>query len=51
MGCDFGQGTLLAPPMTQERFLELLQQRVSKPSAHQSVPAADGEPASRRLSA
>jgi EAL domain-containing protein (putative c-di-GMP-specific phosphodiesterase class I) len=51
MGCDFGQGTLLAPPMTQERFLDLLQQRVSKPSAQQLVPAADGGPASSRLSA
>jgi EAL domain-containing protein (putative c-di-GMP-specific phosphodiesterase class I) len=30
MGCDFGQGVLIAPPMPQERFLELLRQRVSK---------------------
>ena len=29
MGCDFGQGVLIAPPMPQERFLELLRQRVS----------------------
>ncbi len=27
MGCDFGQGVLIAPPMPQERFLELLNQR------------------------
>ena len=33
MGCDFGQGALIAPPMPQERFLELLRQRVSKPAA------------------
>ncbi|MET0539529.1 MAG: EAL domain-containing protein [Xanthobacteraceae bacterium] len=29
MGCDFGQGALIAPPMPQERFLELLRQRAS----------------------
>ena len=28
--CDFGQGMLIAPPMPQERFLELLLQRVNK---------------------
>ena len=33
MGCDFGQGVLIAPPMPQERFLDLLLQRVSKPRA------------------
>lgn len=31
MGCDFGQGVLIAPPMSKERFLELLRQRMSKP--------------------
>jgi EAL domain-containing protein (putative c-di-GMP-specific phosphodiesterase class I) len=31
MGCDFGQGILIAPPMPKERFLELLRQRVTKP--------------------
>jgi EAL domain-containing protein (putative c-di-GMP-specific phosphodiesterase class I) len=30
MGCDFGQGVLIAPPMPQERFLELLMQRAGK---------------------
>ncbi len=30
MGCDFGQGVLIAPPMPQERFLDLLNQRVNK---------------------
>jgi EAL domain-containing protein (putative c-di-GMP-specific phosphodiesterase class I) len=29
MGCDFGQGVLIAPLMPQERFLELLRRRVS----------------------
>jgi hypothetical protein len=33
MGCDFGQGVLIAPPVPQERFLDLLRQRVSKPAA------------------
>jgi EAL domain-containing protein (putative c-di-GMP-specific phosphodiesterase class I) len=27
MGCDFGQGVLIAPPMPKARFLELLRQR------------------------
>jgi len=30
MGCDFGQGVLIAPPMPKERFLELLRQRMTK---------------------
>jgi EAL domain-containing protein (putative c-di-GMP-specific phosphodiesterase class I) len=30
MGCDFGQGVLIAPPMPQERFIELLLQRINK---------------------
>jgi len=29
MGCDFGQGVLIAPPMPKERFLELLRQRMN----------------------
>jgi EAL domain-containing protein (putative c-di-GMP-specific phosphodiesterase class I) len=28
MGCDFGQGVLIAPPMPMERFLDLLRQRM-----------------------
>jgi EAL domain-containing protein (putative c-di-GMP-specific phosphodiesterase class I) len=31
MGCDFGQGVLIAPPMPKERFLELLHERLNKP--------------------
>jgi EAL domain-containing protein (putative c-di-GMP-specific phosphodiesterase class I) len=31
MGCDFGQGALISPPMPKERFLELLRQRMSRP--------------------
>lgn len=33
MGCDFGQGVLIAPPMPKARFVELLRQRKSKPAA------------------
>ena len=33
MGCDFGQGVLIAPPMPKERFLDLLRQRLNKPHA------------------
>ncbi len=40
MGCDFGQGMLVAPPMPRERFLELLRQRMGK-SAQKPAPASD----------
>jgi hypothetical protein len=42
MGCDFGQGILIAPPMPQKRFLELLRQRVStaRPQARSASPDA-----------
>jgi EAL domain-containing protein (putative c-di-GMP-specific phosphodiesterase class I) len=32
MGCDFGQGVLLAPPMPMDSFLDLLRQRLNLPS-------------------
>jgi EAL domain-containing protein (putative c-di-GMP-specific phosphodiesterase class I) len=42
MGCDFGQGALIAPPMPMEHFLDLLHQRMNKSRA----PAGrDGRPA------
>ncbi len=31
MGCDLGQGELIAPPMPQEDLLDLLRERVTKP--------------------
>src|SRR5207244_4718371 len=31
MGCDFGQGALIAPAMPQGQFLELLLRRLSGP--------------------
>ena len=43
MGCDFGQGPVIAPSMPHEEFLSLLLQRVSKgrsPTAHPSEPGA-----------
>ena len=46
MGCDFGQGVLVAPPMPKERFLELLRQRNNKPRPQaQPAPAPDTAPA------
>ena len=33
MGCDLGQGTLLAPPLPKERFLDALRQHSNKPRA------------------
>ncbi len=44
MGCDFGQGMLVAPPTPKERFLELLSQRINKPRP-QAEPAASEPPA------
>jgi EAL domain-containing protein (putative c-di-GMP-specific phosphodiesterase class I) len=38
MGCDFGQGPVLLPPLPQEQFLKLLLQRIRRPED-----AADGE--------
>jgi EAL domain-containing protein (putative c-di-GMP-specific phosphodiesterase class I) len=40
MGCDFGQGDLIAPVMPESRFLELLREPAVKPR-----PAASGAPA------
>ena len=45
MGCDFGQGALIAPPMPQECFLDLLRQRVNKPRP--PAPAAGRPPQTR----
>ena len=42
MGCDFGQGALVAPPMPQQRFLELLRQRNTAPRL-QAAPATPAE--------
>jgi EAL domain-containing protein (putative c-di-GMP-specific phosphodiesterase class I) len=33
MGCDFGQGVLIAPPLSKEDFLGQLMQRMNKPRA------------------
>jgi EAL domain-containing protein (putative c-di-GMP-specific phosphodiesterase class I) len=44
MGCDFGQGMLVAPPTPKERFLELLSQRMNRPRP-QAEPAASEPPA------
>jgi len=43
MGCDFGQGVLIAPPMPQQRFLDLLRLRSSRtrPPAPVEAPEPD----------
>jgi EAL domain-containing protein (putative c-di-GMP-specific phosphodiesterase class I) len=35
MGCDFGQGHLIAPPLPIKEFMALLQQRMNKPRPQQ----------------
>jgi EAL domain-containing protein (putative c-di-GMP-specific phosphodiesterase class I) len=37
MGCDYGQGYLLAKPMSKANFMEMMQQRSGKPTANPSV--------------
>ena len=46
MGCDFGQGHLIAPPLATKEFMALLQQRMNKPRPPQSQaePPADEQP-------
>jgi EAL domain-containing protein (putative c-di-GMP-specific phosphodiesterase class I) len=47
MGCDFGQGDLISPPMSHEQFLALLRQRSGKPRAQPQgtdAPAASVPP-------
>jgi EAL domain-containing protein (putative c-di-GMP-specific phosphodiesterase class I) len=45
MGCDFGQGALLAPAMPQEKFLELLLRRLNGPGGSAGdAQAAPGAP-------
>jgi EAL domain-containing protein (putative c-di-GMP-specific phosphodiesterase class I) len=41
MGCDFGQGVLIAPPLPKERFLELLRQRMNKPRLQPGATASE----------
>jgi EAL domain-containing protein (putative c-di-GMP-specific phosphodiesterase class I) len=43
MGCDFGQGPVIAPHMPQEDFLDMLLQRVNRQSA-QAPAASDHSP-------
>ncbi len=47
MGCDFGQGVLIAPPMPKERFLDLLRQRMNRPHAAARAAAAGAKPVGR----
>jgi len=49
MGCDFGQGVLIAPPMPKARFLELLRQRMNKsrPASPKDAIQAGARPVGR----
>jgi len=47
MGCDFGQGVLIAPPMPKDRFLDLLRRRLNKPRPG-AAPAQAVAPAGAR---
>lgn len=43
MGCDFGQGMLVAPPMPKERFLEALRQHMNRPRTAQHATGESAE--------
>lgn len=43
MGCDVGQGVMVAPPMPREQFLELLCRRMNRPSPPATAAAGAGE--------
>jgi EAL domain-containing protein (putative c-di-GMP-specific phosphodiesterase class I) len=47
MGCDFGQGVAIAPPMPKERFVDLLRQRMSKPRTAKPAASGNQRPAGR----
>jgi EAL domain-containing protein (putative c-di-GMP-specific phosphodiesterase class I) len=52
MGCDFGQGHLIAPPMPMQDFMALLQQRMNKPKQKAAEPThADEAELARAASA
>jgi EAL domain-containing protein (putative c-di-GMP-specific phosphodiesterase class I) len=48
MGCDFGQGHLIAPPMPMQDFMALLQKRMNKPKQQSAEPVPpEGDEAAR----
>src|SRR5262249_23925605 len=49
MGCDFGQGALIAPPMPQDDFLDLLLRRLSRGRSQGAVDQPPPADASARV--
>ena len=43
MGCDFGQGALVAPAMPKGRFLDALRQHMNRPGTPQHPPSDNAE--------
>jgi EAL domain-containing protein (putative c-di-GMP-specific phosphodiesterase class I) len=43
MGCDFGQGALVAPAMPKDRFLDALRKHMNKPAAPDRLPSDNAE--------
>jgi EAL domain-containing protein (putative c-di-GMP-specific phosphodiesterase class I) len=43
MGCDFGQGPLVAPAMPMDRFLEALRQHTNRPGVSHQQPTNNAE--------
>jgi EAL domain-containing protein (putative c-di-GMP-specific phosphodiesterase class I) len=43
LGCDFGQGTVIGPPMPKEQFIEMLRKRMHRASRSTTASAAIGD--------
>jgi EAL domain-containing protein (putative c-di-GMP-specific phosphodiesterase class I) len=43
MGCDFGQGALVAPAMPKDRFLDALRQHMNRPAVSHQPPSNNAE--------
>jgi EAL domain-containing protein (putative c-di-GMP-specific phosphodiesterase class I) len=43
MGCDFGQGALVAPAMPKDRFLDALRKHMNRPSVPHQQPSDNAE--------
>ena len=43
MGCDFGQGALVAPAMAKDRFLDALRQHMNRPGVPHRPPSNNAE--------
>jgi EAL domain-containing protein (putative c-di-GMP-specific phosphodiesterase class I) len=43
MGCDFGQGALVAPAMPKDHFMDALRKHMNKPAVPHQPPSDNAE--------